>query len=141
MLARARREPLCVCCLVLVDPISPRCEVTRGLTSPLLRALSPCHGPAVPFCPRVATDFQFTSSTASSPSLPADRPHCALSLAPLCSNWSFSAPPGLKAELGHASWQPTPFPLNSRLIAQLASPPPPPHPAHLAVAHWPPSCR
>jgi hypothetical protein len=95
---------------------------------PLLRALSPCRGPAVPFCLLAATVFQFTSSKASSSSLPADRPHCASSLAPPCSNWSFSAPPGLKAELGHASWQPTPFPLNSRLIAQLASPPPPPHP-------------
>jgi hypothetical protein len=92
------------------------------LTSPLLHALSPCRGPAVPFRPRAAAVFQFTSRTASSLSLPADRPHCVPSLAPPCSNWSFSAPPGLKAELGHASWQPTPFPSNSRLIAPLASP-------------------
>jgi hypothetical protein len=97
--------------------------------SPLLHVLSLCRRPAVPFRPRAATVFQFTSSTASSSSLLADRPHCASSLAPPCSNWSFSAPPGLKAELGHASWQPTPFPSNSRLIAQLASPPPLPHPA------------
>jgi hypothetical protein len=100
------------------------------LTSPLLRALSPCHGPTVPFRPQATTVFQFTSATASSSSLPADRPHCASSLASLCSNWSFSAPPGLKAELGHVLWQPISLPSHSRLIAQLALPPPPPHPAH-----------
>jgi hypothetical protein len=93
--------------------------------------LSPSHcrpaaDPLFLLRPRAATDFQFTSRTASSLSLPANRTHCASSLAPPCSNWSFSAPPGLKAELGHASWQPTPFPSNSQLIAPPALPHLPP---------------
>jgi hypothetical protein len=106
---RAQFPPLPRCFTQARPPVrassSYRSGVTRPLTSPP-RAVALLQTRCPHFHPQAAVNFQFFSATASSPSLPADRPLCASSLAPLCSNWSFSALPGFKAELGHVSWQP-----------------------------------